>query len=117
MAGTVNAGASEAFRFFNTITAPTGTTTLRDDCPCQGFGTGRLFCRSDVAGTLKVYQAPAPVGTATSITYRQTDSIAVAAAGTSMPFTFNILADYVRVDWVPTAGDPTAFEASGQLLP
>lgn len=117
MPGTAQAGASRAFRFFDTITPTVGTTILADTVPCAGFGTGRLFCRSDAAGTLQVFQAPRAVGTATTVTFRQTDTMAVAAAGTSMPFTFNVLSDYVRVQFVPTAGDPAAFEASGHLLP
>lgn len=116
MAGTTQQGAARAFRILDTATLPVGTETLVDDVPSDGFGTLRVFCFSQAAGTLKIYQAPRSVN-GTSVTYRQTDSRSVTASGTSMTFEFDVVADYVRIDWVPTAGDPTTFEASAHLVP
>lgn len=119
MAGVAQAGGSLPIRVFNTVTpnAAVAEENLVDIVPCTGFGTYRLFCFSTTVGTLRVYQANRCVGTAVATAFRQTDAHAVAASGTTMTFVGNIVADYLRVTYTPTAAVPVTFQASGHLVP
>lgn len=114
MAGVGQSSASKVWRPARTTTY---NTTPLPITPVKGFGTGRLFCFANAAGTLSILQKPRNTGTTTTFTFRQTDSYSVAANGTTQVFDFNVRGDYAKVTFTPTAGNPTTFEFEATFLP
>lgn len=117
MAGVAQASASKTLRTALTRTVPVGTEVVADPVPGKGFGVGRCFCFADLAGTLQISQAPKRSTSGTAVTFRRTDTFTVTASGVSQFFDYNVRGDYVKVTWVPTAGDPTVFEFMHTLNP
>ena len=75
-----------------------------------GYGTIRVFVEADVAGTLSIWQRER------SGVFRQTDSLAIAAAtGTSAEFL--LTGEYVRVRYVNDGTAQARFALLATLVP
>lgn len=119
MSGITQSSSNKIMRFLRTATPPVDTseTELCTGVPCGGYGSGRLWVYSNVAGTIKVYQKPRRLSASALTSYRQTDNIGVAAASSTMAaLNFDIRSDRLRVTFTATACAPPVFEASGELL-
>ena len=105
--------------YYTTLPGASATVNVLSIWPWFGWGTVRIYCASDIAATLNIFQKDRTGDAIVPGTFRLTDSEAIPANSATVPALtedYLIAAPYGRIQVVTTTA-PTRFVLIATLMP